>query len=90
MNKADLVESVAAKTKLTKKVTQSVIDSTFEAVMDAVGKGEKVTLVGFGTFSQSTRKARKGRNPQTGKELSIPAKKSPKFAAGKAFKDLVK
>ena len=90
MNKQELVDKVAKKSGLLKKDVQAVIDLTVEAVMDAVKKGDKVTLVGFGTFTSIKRKARKGRNPQTGKEITIPAKKSPKFTAGKAFKDKVK
>ncbi|MDR2870728.1 MAG: HU family DNA-binding protein [Deferribacteraceae bacterium] len=90
MNKQELVDKVAKKSGLLKKDVQAVIDLTVETVMDAVKKGDKVTLVGFGTFTSIKRKARKGRNPQTGKEITIPAKKSPKFTAGKAFKDKVK
>jgi DNA-binding protein HU-beta len=90
MNKQELIDKVAKKAGLTKKDVQAVIDLTVESVMDAVKKGDKVTLVGFGTFSQIKRAARKGRNPQTGKEITIAARKSPKFTAGKAFKDKVK
>lgn len=90
MNKKDLVEKVSKKTGSTKKDTQAVIDATLAAVMDALKKGDKVTLVGFGTFSVVKRKARKGRNPQTGKEINIAARKSPKFTAGKFFKEKVK
>jgi DNA-binding protein HU-beta len=90
MNKQELIDKVAKKAGLTKKDVQAVIDLTVESVMDAVKKGDKVTLVGFGTFSQIKRAARKGRNPQTGKEIIIAARKSPKFTAGKAFKDKVK
>ncbi len=90
MNKQELVDKVAKKAGITKKDAQATIDATIESIMDAVKKGDKVTLVGFGTFSSMKRKARKGRNPQTGAEISIPARKSPKFAAGKLFKDKVK
>lgn len=90
MNKQELVDKVAKKSGLMKKDVQAVIDLTVESVMDAVKKGDKVTLVGFGTFTSIKRKARKGRNPQTGKEITIPAKKSPKFTPGKAFKEKVK
>ena len=90
MNKQELVEKVAKKTGLTKKDTQAIIDATTDAIMDSVKKGNSVTLVGFGSFKVTKRAARKGRNPQTGKEISIPAKKTPKFTAGKAFKDKVK
>jgi DNA-binding protein HU-beta len=90
VNKQELVDKVAKKTGILKKDVQAVINMTVETVVDSVKKGDKVTLVGFGTFSSAKRKARKGRNPQTGKEIVIPARKSPKFAAGKAFKDKVK
>lgn len=89
MNKAELVDEVAAKTGLTKKVCAQAVDATLSAISDALGKREKVTLVGFGTFSVLQRKARRGRNPQTGKALQIPAKKVPKFAAGKGLKEAV-
>jgi DNA-binding protein HU-beta len=90
MNKQELVDIVAQKAKVTKKEAIATIDSTIEAVIAAVASGKKVTLVGFGTFSALLRKARKGRNPQTGKEIRIPERKSPKFSAGKLFKDKVK
>jgi len=70
-------------------VCAQAVDATLSAISDALGKGEKVTLVGFGTFSVLKRKARRGRNPQTGKTLQIPAKKVPKFAAGKGLKEAV-
>jgi DNA-binding protein HU-beta len=90
MNKQELIDKVAKKSGLTKKDTQAVIEATVEAIMEAVKKGDKVALVGFGSFSQIKRAARKGRNPQTGKEITIAARKSPKFTAGKVFKDKVK
>ena len=90
MNKQELVDKVAKKAEITKKDTQAAIDAMTEAIIDAVKKGGKVTLVGFGTFSSIKRAARKGRNPQTGKPINIPARKSPKFSAGKVFKDKVK
>ena len=90
MNKKELVDKVSKKAKVMKKDAQAVIDATLATVMDALKKGDKVTLVGFGTFSVTKRKARKGRNPQTGKEISIPARKTPKFTAGKMFKEKVK
>lgn len=90
MNKAELVDKVAKKANVMKKDADAVISYMVEAIMDAVKKGDRVTLVGFGTFTQIKRKARKGRNPQTGKEISIPARKAPKFTAGKLFKDKVK
>ena len=90
MNKNELADKVAAKAKITKKDAQAAIEATTEAVMDAVKKGDKVTLVGFGTFLSVKRAARNGRNPQTGKALKIPARKAPKFVAGKTFKEKVK
>ncbi|MDR0454678.1 MAG: HU family DNA-binding protein [Deferribacteraceae bacterium] len=90
MNKQELVDKVAKMTAFSKKNVQAVIDSVTDAVMDTVKKGDKVTLVGFGTFSSIKRAARKGRNPQTGKEIKIAARRSPKFSAGKLFKEKVK
>ena len=90
MNKQELVDKVAKKVGLTKKDTQSVIDAMVESVMDALKKGGSVTLVGFGSFKVAKRAARKGRNPQTGKTIDIPARKTPKFTPGKLFKEKVK
>ena len=90
MNKQELVDKVAKNTALSKKETQAVIDSITETVMETVKKGDKVTLVGFGTFSSVKREARNGRNPQTGKVMKIAARKAPKFSAGKSFKEIVK
>jgi DNA-binding protein HU-beta len=90
MNKQELVGKVAKKSGLVKKDVQAIVELVTESIVDAVKKGDKVTLVGFGTFSQIKRVARKGRNPQTGKEIAIPARKTPKFTAGKNFKDKVK
>ena len=87
MNKAELVEQLAGETKLSKAECERVLDHTIETVKKAVKKGDDVTLVGFGTFTRSKRKARMGRNPQTGAEIKIPAATVPKFRAGKAFKD---
>lgn len=89
MNKTELVSSVAEKTDKTKKDAEQVVSAVFESIQEALGKGEKVQLVGFGTFEVRTREARKGRNPQTGKEIQIPATKVPAFKAGKALKDAV-
>ncbi len=89
MNKGQLVE-VVAKALGSKSAAEKAINSTLKAVSDALKKGDKVTLVGFGTFSVSKRAARTGRNPQTGKEIKIKAKKVPKFTAGKALKDTIK
>lgn len=83
MNKAELVESISKDTGLTKTQANSAIDSFTKSVTGALKKGDRVTLVGFGTFSVSKRAARVGRNPQTGAALKIKAKKVPKFKAGK-------
>jgi DNA-binding protein HU-beta len=89
MNKGQLVE-VVAKALGSKSAAEKAINATLKAVSDALKKGDKVTLVGFGTFSVSKRAARIGRNPQTGKEIKIKAKKVPKFTAGKALKDTIR
>ena len=89
MNKEDLVNAVANKTRLSKKQTEAGIQATIEAISDALSKGDKVTLVGFGTFQVRERAAREGRNPRTGAVLKIPAKKSPTFTAGKGLRETV-
>ena len=89
MNKADLVAAVAEKAGFTKKDAEISINAVLETVTETLVKGEKVQLVGFGTFEVSERKAREGRNPQTGKTMKIAASKAPKFKAGKALKDAV-
>lgn len=89
MNKEELIESVAKKTKLTKKTSQLCLDTMLKVISDSLVKGEKLTLVGFGTFQVRQRKARTGRNPRTGGKLQIPAKKSPVFTAGKGLKNAV-
>jgi len=89
MNKAELVEEVADQTGLTKRVSREAIDVITSAIADSLAREERVTLVGFGTFQVMERKARRGRNPQTGKELQIPAKKVPKFKAGRGLKEAV-
>jgi DNA-binding protein HU-beta len=88
MNKEELIAEVA-KITCTKAEAGKAVDALFEGVKKALKKGEKVTLVGFGTFSVAKRSARMGRNPQTGKPIKIAAKKVPKFAAGKALKSAV-
>ncbi len=88
MTKADLVAKVA-ETGMTKKQAAAAVDAVIAGVKDALGKGEAVRLVGFGTFSVKKRKARTGRNPRTGKPLKIKAKKVPVFSAGKALKEAV-
>ena len=89
MNKAELIDEVA-KVTCSKKEADEAISATLAAIQKALKKGGSVTLVGFGTFRVSKRKARKGRNPQTGEAIKIPAKKVPVFKAGKNFKDAVK
>jgi len=90
MNKAQLVEQVAKATSLTKTDVENVLNSSVELIKKSVKKGDDVTLVGFGTFTKSKRKARAGRNPQTGKEIKIPAMTVPKFRPGKEFKNAVR
>ncbi|MBA7492003.1 DNA-binding protein HU [subsurface metagenome] len=90
MNKAELIEEVSGKTGLTKKETGNVLDAMTETITDTLSKGEKVTLVGFGTFQVMKRRARKGVNPQTRKAITIPAKKVPKFRPGKGLREKVK
>jgi len=89
MNKAELAEEVSGNTGLTKKVTQNVIDALIKAIGDTLSRGEKVTLVGFGTFQVASRKARRGVNPQTRETIQIPAKKVPKFVPGKTLKEKI-
>jgi DNA-binding protein HU-beta len=90
MTKLELVDKMAKEAKVTKAAAAKALDSFVDGVKKALKKGEKVTLIGFGTFSVTQRKARKGRNPQTGKEIKIAARKAPKFSAGKALKTAVK
>lgn len=90
MNKTQLVDAIAKQTQATKTSVEEVLNATFETIKKAVKKGDDVTLVGFGTFTKSKRKARSGRNPQTGKEIKIPAMIVPRFRAGKEFKDALK
>jgi len=89
MNKAQLVEEVADQTGLTKNVSREAVNAIISAITDCLGREEKVTLAGFGTFQVRQRKERKGVNPQTGKKLEIPAKKVPKFRAGKNLRGAV-
>lgn len=90
MTKAELVDVVAGGADISKAAAAKAIDSLIDGVTKALKKGDKVTIVGFGSFSVSKRKARKGRNPQTGAEIKIPASKTPKFSAGKALKQAIK
>ena len=87
MNKTELVAAIAEKADLTKADSEKALKAFIETVEGALKKGDKVQLVGFGTFEVSKRSARKGHNPRTGETLKIKASKAPKFKAGKAFKD---
>ena len=89
MKKAELVEAIAEKTGLTKADATRALDATFEVITKALKKGERVPVAGFGTFNVSKRKAREGRNPQTGATVKIPARKAVTFKAGTALKDAV-
>lgn len=90
MNKAQIVEKLAAEHDIPKTQAEGILNSTIDIIKKAVKKNEVVTLVGFGSFHKVRRKARKGRNPQTGKEIKIPAHNIPKFRPGLEFKKLVK
>jgi DNA-binding protein HU-beta len=89
MTKSELISKVAEKTGLTKKDSTKALEAAIEAVMLALSKGDSVQLIGFGSFEVHKREARKGRNPRTGAELRIAARKVPVFRAGKALKDAV-
>ncbi len=89
MNKTELVAAVAEQAELSKKDAEKALKAFVDVVTDELKKGDKVQLVGFGTFEVSERAAREGRNPQTGKTMKISACKAPKFKAGKALKDAV-
>ena len=90
MNKTQLIASVAEMAEVTKKDAEKAVNAVFGSVQKALVEGEKVQLIGFGTFEVKSRSARVGRNPQTGKEIKIAASKVPAFKAGKALKDAVK
>ena len=90
MNKAELVDAIAHETKLSKADSQRALEGFVNATTKALKKGDRVALVGFGSFSVAKRAARTGRNPQTGEEMTIPATKVPGFKAGKEFKEAVK
>ena len=89
MNKTELVAAVAEQAGLSKKDAEAAVKAFTDVVSDALKKGDKIQLVGFGTFEVSERAAREGRNPKTGESMKIEASKTPKFKAGKALKDLV-
>ena len=90
MNKAQMIEKIAMQTKMPKAQCENIVDSFMMTVKATVKKGDDVKLVGFGTFTKAKRKARMGRNPQTGKAIKIPAAWAPKFRAGAEFKHLLK
>lgn len=90
MNKQDFIDKISKKAEITKREAKESINVLFEEITKALKKGQKVTFVGFGTFSTRRRKARKGRNPKTGATIRIAAKRVPKFSAGKALKESVK
>ena len=89
MNKADMIDQIAQAAEVSKSAAERAVDALIGAVKSSLKKGEMVTLVGFGTFYVSHRKARSGRNPRTGESLKIAAAKAPKFRAGKALKDAI-
>ena len=89
MNKTDLINKVAEKSELTKKDAEKAVSAVIDTIVEAVAEGEKVQIVGFGTFEQRTRKERSGVDPRTHEKLTIPASKVPAFKAGKGFKDIV-
>lgn len=89
MNKTELVAAISAKTGVTKKDADAILSATVDTIMDTVAAGEKVVLIGFGSFEVRKRSARTGRNPSTGEPLEIPAAQVPAFSAGKAFKEEV-
>ncbi|KIL41538.1 DNA-binding protein [Gordoniibacillus kamchatkensis] len=88
MNKSDLINKVAEVSELSKKDATKAVDAVFDAISEALQSGDKVQLVGFGNFEVRERSARKGRNPQTGEEIDIPASKIPAFKPGKSLRDL--
>jgi len=89
MNKAELAKEVSTVTGLTKAASGRVVSGITDAITDALARGERVTLIGFGTFQAVARKARRGRNPQTGQTIQIPAKKVPRFKPGKGLREAV-
>jgi DNA-binding protein HU-beta len=89
MNKGELIDQIALKASVTKKQADAVLTAAIETIIDAVSEGDKVTLVGFGSFEARERQAREGRNPKTGDKMEIPATRVPAFSAGKLFKDRV-
>jgi DNA-binding protein HU-beta len=90
MNKTDLIQLVAENTSFTKKDSEKAVNAVLEGIMDTVAKGEKVQIIGFGTFEKRARAAKIGRNPSTGEQIKIPETNVPVFKAGKSFKEQVK
>ncbi|ACQ71906.1 MAG: HU family DNA-binding protein [Exiguobacterium marinum] len=90
MNKTELIQAVTEKADVSKKEATKIVEATFESITEALQNGEKIQLIGFGTFEVRERAARKGRNPRTKEDIEIPASKVPAFKAGKALKDAVK
>lgn len=90
MTKADLIDAMASGADISKAAAGKALDTLTTTIAKALKKGDRVTLVGFGTFTVTKRKARKGRNPRTGEAIKIAASKSPKFSAGKGFKQAIK
>ncbi len=89
MNKSELIDAIASKADVTKKDADEILSALIDTIIDSVSSGDKVTLVGFGTFEARQRQAREGRNPSTGQPIQIPATTVPAFSAGKAFKEKV-
>ena len=89
MNQTELIQQVADEAKLTKTQTQDVVRALLKTIMQVVADGDKVTLVGFGSFEPKVRSAREGRNPKTGESIQIPAARVPTFSAGKSFREVV-
>jgi DNA-binding protein HU-beta len=89
MNKGELVATIAQKANVTQKQADAILTAAIDTIMGSVSSGDKVTLVGFGTFEVRDRASREGRNPKTGEKMDIPATKVPAFSAGKGFKDAV-
>ncbi|MFZ4451940.1 HU family DNA-binding protein [Salibacterium aidingense] len=89
MNKTDLINAVAEQADISKKDASKAVDAVFDSITETLKKGDKIQLVGFGSFEVRERAARKGRNPQTGEEIKIPATKNPAFRPGKQLKDAV-
>jgi DNA-binding protein HU-beta len=89
MNKGELIDQIALKASVTKKQADAVLTAAIETIIEAVSEGDKVTLVGFGSFEARERQAREGRNPKTGDKMEIPATRVPAFSAGKQFKERV-